>query len=288
MKNCIKCNAEINDNERFCHICGTEQAVNQPEAGADSFAGSGTNQPPHQPNVYFTPGTDVQPTAFNGNVAFENVGTRKKKTGSKFILGIIITVIFCVVGGIVGFYVGGDLFNSAGSLSVSQGVFDENSYTNSSVDLRIDCPDGWEVLSGDYLSDFLEITPDAEGKYVDYDGTVYEFAAMNLESYSNVLVSNFKGNIADAVLDEDEAVEAFIEGCKEDGNTVGEPYKMTIGGETYNCFDVEGKNLGTVFNQRICFIKEGMQYFQVVITVFPEDDDITVQEIVDNYFTSAK
>ncbi len=298
MKNCINCNAEINDDERFCHVCGAEQAVNQPEAqnetagaasfaGADAapFAGAGVNQPPQQPNVYFTPGTDAQPMTFNGGAVVENVGAPKKKKGKKVLAVIIGIIILLVAGFVIKSVMTGVL---AGDSELEMGVVDESSYTNSSVDLKINCPEGWEVLGGDYLSDFLEITPDAEGKYEDYDGTVYEFAAMDLESGSNVIVSNFEGNIADAILDDDEAIETIIESYKEDGNTVGEPYEMTIGGETYNCFDAEGKNMGNAFNQRILVIKEGMHYFYIVITVFPEYDDVTAQELIDNYFTSAK
>ncbi len=292
MKNCINCKAEINDDERFCHVCGAEQTVNQPEAqnktaDAAPFAGAGVNQPPQQPNVYFTPGTNAQPMTFNGGAAVENVGASKKK-GAKFIIGIIVTIVLCVIGGIVGFIVVGSLADSSASSGFVQGVVDERSYTNSSVDLKINCPEGWEVLGGDYLSDFLELNPDAEGNYVDYDGTVYEFAAMNLESGSNVLVSNFEGNIVDAIMDEDDAVEAAIESYKESGDTVGEPYEITIGGETYNCFDAEGESMGDAFNQRILVLKEGKQYFYVVITVFPEYDDVTAQELIDTYFTSAK
>lgn len=300
MKNCIKCNAEINDDERFCHVCGAEQTVSQPEvqnetadtqdapfAGADaaSFAGAGDNQPSQQKNVYFTPGTDVQPAAFNGGAVVENVAAPKKKKGRKVLAVIIAVIILFVAGFVIKSVMTGVL---SGDSKFEMGVVNENSYTNSSVDLKINCPDGWEVLSGDYLSDFLEINPDAEGKYVDYDGTVYEFAAMNLESGSNVLVSNFEGNIADAVLDDDEAFETIIESYKEDGNIVGEPYEMTIGGETYNCFDAEGESMGETFNQRILVVKEGMQYFYIVITVFPEYDDVTAQELIDTYFTSAK
>lgn len=306
MKNCKNCNTVLNDDAKFCPTCGAEQEIIEPQA-AQPFADAQPQQPfagaQAQPensapvNTYFTPGTNAQPASFNGGAVVENVGAPKKKKGVKIVLAVVAIFVICFVAGMVkGFLTADNDKASNPSAGTSQsenggsifdkGTSDETGYTNSSLGLKINCPENWNVLTGDNMSEFLELAPDENGKFVDYDGTVFEFSAMNVRSGSNIIVYSIEGNFADALLSEDDFIEEFVDEYKQDGDMVGDPFKILIGGTSYSCFDIESVSVQGIINQRMMVAKEGKEYVYILLSVSPDDDE-TIDALIQNYFTEA-
>lgn len=324
MKICDFCKNEINEDAKFCPVCGAEQksepiaeqpqpAVDtataepfgaaQPEAMPFGAAPVNQNQPPVNSGTYFTPGANANDNPntemFNGGAPVQNVAQPKKSKGGKIALIIIGVIVLLAVALIVFGALSDDdsdvnssdpsagTSQSAGGKSViEKGTVDETGYTNESLELRINCPEGWEVLSGDDMAEFLEITPDANGEYEDTDGSIYEFIALDFVSGSNIIVSSGDGNVVDGILSIDDVMDTLIEGYKEDGYEVSEPFKKTIGSTTYSCIDMNSETLRTAVNQRMYIAKEGKQYLYVIVTVFPDSTDETLDSIAENYFTN--
>lgn len=327
MKICDFCKNEIDENAKFCPVCGAEQKsepiANQPQAaetaeteplGTSSFGNSqpeampfgaapvNQNQPPVNSGTYFTPGANVNVNPntemFNGGAPVQNVAQRKKGKGGKIALIIIGIIVLLVVALIVFGALSGDdsdvssdpsagtSQSAGGKATIEKGTVDETGYTNASLGLRINCPEDWEVLAGDDMSEFLEITPDANGEYEDTDGSIYEFIALDFVSGSNIIVSSGDGNVVDGILSIDDVMDTLIESYKENGYEVSEPFKKTIGSTTYSCIDMNSETLRTAANQRMYIAKEGKKYLYVVVTVFPDSTDATLDSIAENYFTN--
>lgn len=328
MKICDFCKNEIDENAKFCPVCGAEQKsepiVNQPQAaetaeteplGAEPFGNSqpeampfGTapvnqNQQSVNNGTYFTPGANANDNPnmemFNGGVPVQNVAQSKKGKGGKIVLIIIGIIALLVVALIVFGALSGDdsdvnssdpsagtSQSAGGKAAIEKGTVDETGYTNESLGLRINCPEGWEVLSGDDMTEFLEITPDANGEYEDTDGSLYEFIALDFVSQSNIIVSSGDGNIVDGILSIDDVMDTLIESYKEEGYEVSEPFKKTIGSTTYSCIDLNSRTLRTAANQRMYIAKEGKKYLYIIVTVFPDSTDATLDFIAENYFTN--
>lgn len=322
MKICDFCKNEIDENAKFCPVCGAEQKsepiAEQPQPTADTAAAEpfGTaqpeampfgaapvnqNQPPVNSGTYFTPGANVNVNPntemFNGGAPVQNVAQRKKGKGGKIALIIIGIIVLLVVALIVFGALSGDdsdvndpsagtSQSAGGKTAFEHGTVDESGYTNESLGIRINCPEEWEVLMGDDMSEFFDIYPNADGQYKDVDGSVYEFAAMNPDSGANIIVSSIEGNIADALTSEDE----FINDLADDYNGVNEkasaPFEKTIGSRTYKCIDIDSLSGGEQVQQRMIVAKERKQYFCVVITVFPDYETATLDELTDNYLTN--
>lgn len=336
MRICDVCKNEINDDAKFCPICGAEQksepiaeqpqptaeqpqpiaeqpqpTAEQPQPTAEPFGAAqpetmpfgaapvNQNQPPVNNGTYFTPNAGVNPNTemFNGGAPVQNVAQKKKGKGGKIaliIIGIIVLLVVALF--VIGAMSGDDSDVSDPSAGTSQsaggktafehGTVDESGYTNESLGIRINCPEGWEVLMGDDMSEFFDIYPNADGQYKDVDGSVYEFAAMNPDSGANIIVSSIEGNIADALTSEDE----FINDLADDYNGVNEkasaPFEKTIGSRTYKCIDIDSLSGGEKVQQRMIVAKERKQYFCVVITVFPDYETATLDELTDNYLTN--
>lgn len=130
MKICDFCKNEIDENAKFCPVCGAEQKsepiANQPQAaetaeteplGTSSFGNSqpeampfgaapvNQNQPPVNSGTYFTPGANVNVNPntemFNGGAPVQNVAQSKKGKGGKIALIIIGIIVLLVVALIV-------------------------------------------------------------------------------------------------------------------------------------------------------------------------------------------
>lgn len=285
MKKCKSCNAEMADNARFCPSCGAENDVYENVQQANQ-------------NVYYTPPQGAD--AFNGGETVQNVGASKKKSGGKTALIILAVIVVIAVAVIVWGALSEDSAADTGSSSagasdildgssiVEKGIVDESGYTNESLGLRINCPEDWVILAGDDMAEFLEVAPDENGRFEDSDGVVYELALMNVRSGSNIIVSSLEGNFADKLLSEDDFISDLADSCKEDAENVSEPFKMTIGGKTYSCIDVDSVNIQTPTKQRFIVLKEGKQYVYIIITVFPESEDENVNSdtLIENYFAN--
>lgn len=312
MKICDFCKNEINDDAKFCPVCGAQQKtepVNNDPFGATPVEtmpfGSAEPQPQAVPvqntqpvNTYFVPPASSDAEMFNGGMPVQNVGAPKKKgKGGKVVLIIIGIIALIVIGLIVlGALAGGDSDVSDPSAGTSQnaggktvfkhGTVDESGYTNESLGIRINNPDGWDIPTSDEMSEFLEIYPNEEGKFIDVDGVAYEFLTINMDTGANIIVSSMDGNIADALLSEDD----YINGLASDYNGVNErasaPFEKTIGSRTYKCIDADSWVDGDKVAQRIIVAKEGKQYFCVILTIFPDYDDVTLDELTDNYLTN--
>lgn len=329
MKICDFCKNEIDENAKFCPVCGAEQKsepiANQPQAaetaeteplGTSSFGNSqpeampfgaapvNQNQPPVNSGTYFTPGANanVNPNTemFNGGAPVQNVAQRKKGKGGKIALIIIGIIVLLVVALIVFGALSGDdsdvssdpsagTSQSAGEKTiVGQGVFDETGYTNSALGLRIDCPDGWDVLDSDDIVDFFKADVDGNGKVVDEYGWIYEFTALNAKTLSDIDVQSVEGGLADKLLSHDDWLEAYMENNKEDGDVMSEPYDMTIGSITYKCYDCDISDEQYPVKERVLTYKEGKDIVLITIWLYPEDEEegVTLDSIMENYFSA--
>ena len=327
MKICDFCKKEIDENAKFCPVCGAKQKsepiAEQPQAaeaaeteplGTSSFGNSqpeampfgaapvNQNQPPVNSGTYFTPGANanVNPNTemFNGGAPVQNVAQRKKGKGGKIALIIIGIIVLLVVALIVFGALSGDdsdvssdpsagtSQSAGGKATIEKGTVDETGYTNASLGLRINCPEDWEVLAGDDMSEFFEIYPNADGEYKDTDGSVYEFAVMNPDSGANIIVSSFGGNLADALTSEDDFINDLAGGYTGVNEKASAPFEKTIGSRTYKCIDINSFSDGDKVTQRMIVAKERKQYFCAIITVFPDYETATLDELTDNYFTN--
>ncbi|MDE6110391.1 MAG: zinc-ribbon domain-containing protein [Eubacterium sp.] len=281
MKNCKNCNAELNDDVKFCTACGAEQdAVVTAETPVNETFDAAPAQPENS-NVYFTPGTEPQPAAFYSGAAPAmpaNVAPPKKKTGLKVVIAIVAILV------VVGIAFGVKVALSGGS-SIEPGVVDGNTYTNSSVDVKISSPDGWNILNGAELAEFIGSAVDESGRVPAPDGGYYECMFMS-DIGENIIVMTVNGNIIDAAMSEDDFMKQTASQFSLNGK-VSQSYKLTIGGNEYNCFDCASVSDGVSLNQTICVVKEGKQYFFVIFTLAPDFSEETVSGLVDTCFTAA-
>lgn len=226
MKICDFCKNEINDDVKFCPVCGAkqenEQSAEQPSQQTDTVpsepfgnvqpeampfgaAPVNQNQPPVNSGTYFTPGANANGSGnmeiFNGGAPVQNVAKSKKGRGGKIaviVIGIIVVLVVALI--VIGAMSGDDsdvntdpsagTSQSAGSNStIDRGIIDETGYTNASLGLKINNPEGWEVLAGDDMSEFFGFYPNENGEYKDDDGNFYEFVTLNLDTGSNIIVS---------------------------------------------------------------------------------------------------
>ncbi|MDE5995849.1 MAG: zinc ribbon domain-containing protein [Eubacterium sp.] len=280
MKNCKNCNAEINDDAKFCTSCGAEQddVVTAESPVNETFSAAPAESV--NSNVYFTLGTDPQPAAFYNGAASAvagNAAPPKKKNGLKIVIAVIAIL---VVAGIA-FVAKGAL---SGGSSIEPGHVDGNAYINSSVDLKINCPDGWKIVTGAELAESIGGTVDANGR-VASDGGYYDCMLIN-DIGDNIIVMTIDGNIVDAAMSEDDFIKSLAASFASNGK-VGQPYKTTIGGNTYNCVDTSSVSEGVAVDQTIFVIKEGKQYFDVLITTFPEYSEETASKLIEANFTAA-
>lgn len=327
MRICDFCKNEIDENAKFCPVCGAEQKsepiANQPQAAetaeTEPFGNSQSeampfgaapanqNQPPVNSGTYFTPGANVNVNPntemFNGGAPVQNVAQSKKGKGGKIAV-IILVIIIAVIGGILSFSIVSSILDDekttdpsagtsqsqsdGGKTIVGQGVFDETGYTNSALGLRIDCPDGWVVLKNDEIAEYYKVSLDENGKAVDEYGWIYEFTAMNIRSDSDITVQSIEGDFADKLLTHDDWLELYMDNYKEDGDVMSEPFEMTIGSTTYKCFDCDSSYIQTPIKERVLTYKEGKEFVVISIWIYPEaeDEGVTLDSIVENYFTN--
>lgn len=325
MKICDFCKNEIDENAKFCPVCGAEQKsepiAEQPQPTADTAAAEpfGTaqpeampfgaapvnqNQPPVNSGTYFTPGANVNVNPntemFNGGAPVQNVAQSKKGKGGKIALIIIGIIVLLVVALIVFGAMSGDdsdvssdpsagTSQSAGEKTiVGQGVFDETGYTNSALGLRIDCPDGWVVLKNDEIAEYYQVDIDENGRVVDEYGWVYEFAALNTRSDSVIDVQSIKGNLSDKLISHDDWLEIYMENYEEDGDVMSEPYEMTIGSTTYKCFDCDSSYIQIPIKERVLTYKEGKEFVVISIWIYPESEDegVTLDSLTKDYLSA--
>lgn len=277
MKNCKNCNAELNNDARFCTVCGTEQDdVITAQAPEQEALGASPAEPVNS-NTYFTPQTGAQPAAFNGSAVVENVGAPKKKKGVK----AVIAVIAIVAVAILAFVVKGAL---SGGSSIEPGVVDGNTYTNSSVDVKVNCPDGWKIMNSTDLAEFTGSSVDENGRVSAPDGGYYECVLLS-DAGESIMVMTVDGNLVDAAMSEEDFMKQTAAQFSLNGK-VGQSYQLTIGGKVYNCIDCSSVSGGVSLNQTMCVVKEGRQYFFILFTL-SEYSNETVSKLIDAYFTSA-
>lgn len=324
MRICDFCKNEIDENAKFCPVCGAEQKsepiANQPQAAetaeTEPFVNSQSeampfgaapanqNQPPVNSGTYFTPGANVNVNPntemFNGGAPVQNVAQSKKGKGGKIaliIIGIIVVLVVALI--VIGALSGDDSDVSSdpsagtsqsqsdgGKTIVGQGVFDETGYTNSALGLRIDCPDGWVVLKNDEIAEYYQSNLGENGKVVDEYGWIYEFTAMNIRSDSDITVQSIEGDFADKLISHDDWLEIYMENYEEDGDVMSEPYEMTIGSTTYKCFDCDSSYIQTPIKERVLTYKEGKEFVVISIWIYPEaeDEGVTLDSLVEEYF----
>lgn len=280
MKNCKNCNAELNDNAKFCASCGAEQGdVVTTESPVNETVSEAPAEPVNA-NVYYTPGTEPQPAAFYNGAAPTmpvNAGTPKKKTGLKVVIAVIAIL---VVAGIA-FAVKGVL---SGGSSIEPGVVEGNIYTNSSVDVKINCPDGWKIMTGAELAKSMGGTVDENGR-VSADGGYYECMLIS-DLGENIIAMTVDGNLVAAAMSEDDFIKSLMADYSLNGK-VSDPYKLTIGNNEYNCFDCASTSDGVSVSQTMCTIKEGRQYFFVIITTLSDYSEKTPAELIEAHFAAA-
>lgn len=308
MRICDFCKNEIDENAKFCPVCGAEQKsepiANQPQAAetaeTEPFGNSQSeampfgaapanqNQPPVNNGTYFTPNANGSGNMemFNGGAPVQNVAQSKKGKSGKIAV-IILVIIIAVIGGILSFSIvssilddekntdpsAGTSQNEDGKTIVGQGVFDETGYTNSVLGLRIDCPEDWVVLNNDEIAEYYQSNLGENGKVVDEYGWIYEFTAMNIRSDSDITVQSIEGDFADKLLSHDDWLEIYMENYEEDGDVMSEPYEMTIGSTTYKCFDCDSSYIQTPIKERVLTYKEGKEFVVISIWIYPETED---------------
>lgn len=277
MKNCKNCNAELNDNAKFCASCGAEQGdVVTAETPVNETVSAAPAEPVNA-NVYYTPGTESQPAAFNGGAVAENVAPPKMKKGVKA-LSIVVALLAAAL---VAFVVSGAL---SGGSSIEPGVVEGNIYTNSSVDVKINCPDGWKIMTGAELAKSMGGTVDENGR-VSADGGYYECMLIS-DLGENIIAMTVDGNLVDAAMSEDDFIKSLMADYSLNGK-VSDPYKLTIGNNEYNCFDCASTSDGVSVSQTMCTIKEGRQYFFVIITTLSDYSEKTPAELIEAHFAAA-
>lgn len=260
MKTCKRCFAVIDEEAVKCPYCGEDQKIN-PDSDLNGAS---------------------QPEMFNGGAVVENIPAPKKKKSKISLAGIIGIII----GIAVAIACSNILSGTFSANKIEAGIADESGYTNSSVDLRIDCPDGWEIVTGTELAEMTNSAVAEDGSVKNSEGLVYE-CMMSSDIGENIIIAEIDGNIIDALTSTDDFIDDLTDSFSED-SIISQNFEMQIGGNKYNCISADSVIQNINVKQTVCAVKEKNEYFVIIFTLYPDYSDFNADEMIEDYFKSAE
>lgn len=295
MKICKSCGALINDDARFCTRCGADNVADVENASQTTVNAEPSAQPQtdyqtaaSNDDVYYQPSNDYsngtpntypyqQPTVYQQP-------TPKKK---KFPAWIIVFIVLVVIGGLAA--VGSSALkgesdggSSTGTNSkISAGYNTATEYINSSVNIKIDAAKGdFELMSDEY------------GEYYGVSEDEFETYICDMDTGDYIYVEILEGNFYDANQDMKKFTEETMEYWYGDDEeiVIGEAYEREIAGKIYTCADVsrtksDPANNIYAWDTTTCFLREGSTFFEIEITVYPNESSNTIDSIINTYIS---
>lgn len=305
MKTCKNCGASINDDSRFCTQCGAdtfadgagEQTAVLTEASAqpatDSNVSGGECYQPatgqtaasdRSGEVYYQPagGTTESGTVSSYTYAApaDQVPVGNAKKGKGRVWAIIAAVV--VILGIVGFVALG-LFgeNDDKPSSISKGYETSTAYINSSIDLMIDTSKGDMELMSDEYKNYYGVSEDD-----------FETFICDMDTGDYIFIDIFEGTFYETSQDMKDFTKETMEYWygEDESLVIGDVYEREIGGKTYTCADVsqtksDYSNNVYAWDTATCFLREGSTFFEIEITVYPDESTNTIDSIISTYFS---
>lgn len=264
MKNCTICGQPLDDNAKFCTVCGSKVVDEyQPKR---NYCNAG--------NANFQ---QTQPIYNQQLSAVQNPGGNKKKTVFIAIGSVMAVIIFILIIAIT-------VVSLKGSGSVGSGFDDkahvgeiigENTYYNDYWNLSIDLPDSdWEFFSDSKIYDDkslsnAQIDPDNGKIYVEYDSQkcYYDMFLYNNENGSNIQVMILDSTYTVSPVSAEEMIDMLIEETPElSAQRVGDTYDIDISGETYSAANVNIEYAGVDISQLYAIREIDGEYLMICIT----------------------
>lgn len=296
MKICKSCGALINDDARFCTRCGADNMAeidnaSQPVVNPEPSAQPQANFQPaaNDDDVYYHPDNDFsnpaanayQPPVYQQPAYAQPMYGQPAPKKKKFPVWIIIVIAVVVFGGIFAIgglaLIGASMDDPNAITEISAGYETSTEYINTSVNLWIDTTKGnFEIMTDEYKEYYESTDEDVETFIGDWDTGDYIFVAI------------LEGSFYEASQDMDEFVEETMEywyGDDED-IIIGDVYERVIAGKTFTCADVS--QVGSSYDRwdtTTCFIREGSTFFEIEITVYPDDSSNTIDSIINTYIS---
>ncbi len=190
MPYCNKCGVQMEEGAQFCSSCGqavAQQAVAQqaatqtPETAVpQQTVGAYQQEPGTIPQQHANPYQQfpaAQPMPYYNNTAV--VPAKKKRTGLKIALGLIIVFVAIFVGSIV-FSIVSD--SPPGSeLEYTAGSWEGETFRSNSAKLRFDLPEGWAIAGPDEIKQILTADPKTSWDMVAYHSASGENVIIGFE-----------------------------------------------------------------------------------------------------------
>lgn len=265
MKNCTICGQLLDDDAKFCNVCGSK-VVDKYHTRQNYYNAGNVNFQKTQPLYY-----QNQPSVA------QNSGVNKKKTvfivaGSVaaviiFILIIAITVISLKSSGNVG-----SVFDNKAHVGE---IIGENTYYNDYWNLSIDLPDSdWEFFSDSKIYEDkslsnAQIDPDNGKTYAEYDSQkcYYDMFLYNDTTGSNIQVMILDSTYTVSPVSAEEMIDMMVEETSELlAQRVGETHDIDISGETYSAANINIEYAGVDISQLYAIREIDGEYLMICIT----------------------
>lgn len=280
MKNCTRCGQQLNDDAKFCPVCGT-RVTNDYQQQRNDY------QP--QQNYYNANSADFQPTQpiyYNQNQPYgvQNPSEKNKKKKVYIAVGsvaaVIILILIITIISVSLSSSGTDDTVSDDTASFDDGVhvgeiIDGNTYYNDYWNLSIDLPDSdWEFFSDSKIYDDkslsnAQIDPENGKTYIEDSSQkcYYDMFLYNNENGSNIQVMILDSTYNTSLFTAEEMIDMLLEETPGlSAQQVGDTYDIDISGETYSAANVNIDYSGVDVAQLYALREIDGEYLMICIT----------------------
>ncbi len=256
---CNNCGFQLPDGTKFCNNCGKPTSVPQEPALNNQL-------PPELQSVRQQPvmqQTPIYAPSQQGGYAQPNAGyplppmdyspivtpPPKKKSKAPFIvLGVVVALVLVVIIGII---------TSGSSFTPEHGTIDGNFYTNESIEIKFEKPDGWIFATDEELAEMHDNEFEAED-YADLsallDTNQYAVDMFVQSPLGNNIIVGIEDISAAPGVSYDEYVEAFM--SETDMEVEYEDLTTKeIAGKEFRVANATAKTMGVNVPQRYYFRK---------------------------------